>query len=231
MTFMIEVGLVVPDQFGGDLYEVSAETVEHVRHMLTRLNRNNALPARLALVAALRHEGVSHLSRAIAAIMAHDLNVRVCVVELNWWWPAPAPAVPAVAGGLAAVVANLASVEEVTVTTGWPTLSLIPSLTSVPMDERPVLARNPKLKQIITQLSQQYDHLILDIPAVLATSDAIALASLADGCAVVVQQGATPINSVRSALDDIDHLKVLGVIMNQVDIAIPEFVQRLIPED
>lgn len=228
---MSDSPLFVPGPDGEVLYTVSAETVTRLRHMLTRLNRSGTMTPRLALVAALRQEGVTYLSRAIAAVLANDLKRRVCVVELNWWWPAPAPAAPVVAGGLAAVVRGLATLDDVTVRTNWPHLSLIPSISTVPAAERPVLARNPALRELIEQLSARYDHLILDVPAVLATSDAIALASLGTGCAMVVQQGATPVNNVRSALDDVDHLPILGVILNQVQIATPAIVQRFLPND
>ena len=72
---------------------------------------------------------------------------------------------------------------------------------------------------------------MLDIPAVSATNDAVPLASLGDACCLVVHQGVTPIEKVRSTLDEIDHLTVLGVIMNKTHNYTPSFLLNLIPQD
>jgi Mrp family chromosome partitioning ATPase len=66
---------------------------------------------------------------------------------------------------------------------------------------------------------------------VLSSSDAVALASLGSACCVVVQQGVTPINSVRLALDEIKHLPMLGVVLNQVRINTPNWVRNFLPQE
>jgi Mrp family chromosome partitioning ATPase len=70
---------------------------------------------------------------------------------------------------------------------------------------------------------------ILDIPALLANSDAIALASLADAGFLVVRQGITPIALIKQALDEIKHLSMLGIVMNQTYFHTPRWLYNLIP--
>ncbi|MCA9925602.1 MAG: hypothetical protein KC421_24695, partial [Anaerolineales bacterium] len=72
---------------------------------------------------------------------------------------------------------------------------------------------------------------LLDIPALLATSDAIPLASLSSGSCLVIKQGVTSIENVRLALDDIAHLNMLGVILNQAVIKTPKLFLRFIPQE
>ncbi|NJO82711.1 MAG: CpsD/CapB family tyrosine-protein kinase, partial [Blastochloris sp.] len=72
---------------------------------------------------------------------------------------------------------------------------------------------------------------LLDIPAVLYTSDSIALASFSQSVALVTRQGVTPMNAVKSALDEIKHLPVLGVLLNQVRIYTPRLIQHFIPQE
>ncbi len=203
------------------------EVIENLRYMITRLDQKGELPVSLSIVAALRQEGVTWLSQALAATIANDLMARLCVVELNWWWPSTSPLVPPDNPGLAAVIAREASLDDVIVSTGWPNLSLLPA-GDMPRENRPVVARSLTLKDILKELSQRFDYLILDIPAILATNDAIPLAALGAACCLVIRQGVTSVEDVRLALDDIAHLKILGTVLNRVQLSTPARLVKLI---
>ena len=62
-------------------------------------------------------------------------------------------------------------------------------------------------------------------------SDAIALASLGTACCLIIRQGVTPVSSVRRALDDVKHLPMLGVMLNQNRTMLPRWVQALVPQE
>ncbi len=220
--------LVLPMGDGTPVHNFPGEVVDNLRYMVTRITRNNKLPARLAIVAALRQEGVTYLAQALATTLAHDMSVRVCVVDLNWWWPSTSMLAAQDNPGLAGVITEEATLEDVVAPTGWSNLAYVPA-GAMPIEHRPVMARSQALNQILTSLSKQYDHLILDIPAIRATNDAIPLASLADGCCLIIRQGVTTIEDVRQALDEIDHIPMLGVVMNQVRLATPAPILKLIP--
>src|SRR5215217_1301451 len=72
---------------GAPLYTFPGPVINSMRHLETSLMYKGALPARIAMVAALRQEGVTYTTLALATTLAYDLAVRVCVVELNWWSP------------------------------------------------------------------------------------------------------------------------------------------------
>lgn len=220
--------LAVPGQNGAPLKQYPDQVVAPLRQMVTRVTRQEQLPQRLALVAALRQEGVTFLAQALAATIAHDYDLSVCVVELNWWWPSHQPP-PATSGdqGLAGVLAGRVLLEDVIVPSGWSNLATLPS-GHLPAEKRPVVARSKELQEALVELSDRYDHIILDIPAVRATNDAVPLASLADACCFVVRQGVTVIEDVRLALDEIDHLRLLGVVMNRADMKTPNALVKLV---
>jgi Mrp family chromosome partitioning ATPase len=71
----------------------------------------------------------------------------------------------------------------------------------------------------------------LDLPAVTATSDSILLASHGTGICLVIQQGVTPVQRVKAILDDLDHLNIIGVILNQVKVATPSFLLDYIVQE
>ena len=93
-----------------------------------------------------------------------------------------------------------------------------------------MFTHSDELKSIVTELRGRYDYVLIDVPAILSTSDAIPLASLTDSCCLVIRQGVTQIDDVRMALDDVSHLPMLGVIMNQVELKTPSFIMRMIPQ-
>jgi Mrp family chromosome partitioning ATPase len=132
--------------------------------------------------------------------------------------------------GLAAVLMGNTSLDEALVPTALPNLTLLPAGTLSPA-QRTAMARHDSLKSCIKQLSRRFDHILLDIPAILATSDAIALASLGNACCMVIKQGVTPVNHAQRALDDVKHLQLLGVILNQTRNSLPVWVRALIPQE
>lgn len=250
--------LIVLSVADGELQRVfDADVVQSIRYMATELTLNRNLPRRVAMLAALRGEGVTHTAVALGAVLASDTGARVCVVELNWWAPGLIalldPALHATAGakgkkqpkkniapavstalagrpGLAQVFTDDVPIDKVILHSNMPNFDLIPA-GEVPIARRPSLARNPQLRDLLGQLSKTYDHLILDIPAVRTTSDAIALAALSDACIVVTQQGATSISSVQQALDDVKSLSMLGVVLNKVKVSTPGILLSLVPQE
>ncbi|MCU0489992.1 MAG: chromosome partitioning protein [Chloroflexaceae bacterium] len=250
-----EMALMVQTMDGKTLCAFPAETVTNLRRMLTNLMYQTALPKSMACVAALREEGVTYTALAMAATLASDLAAsRVCLVELNWWNPslhryiAGQPPMPAAKGrraknqsstpelpptddqGIGAVLRGVTSLEDAVVRTSLPNFSLLPA-GNLLLRDRSAMARSDQLKQHIATLNEQFDHIILDVPAVAATSDAVALASLSEAVCMVVHQGVTPVNTVKLALDEVKHLQVLGVIMNQVQIHTPRWLLNMIPQE
>jgi Mrp family chromosome partitioning ATPase len=48
---------------------------------------------------------------------------------------------------------------------------------------------------------------------------------------MVVRQGVTPTPSVQRALDQVKHLRQLGIVLNQVTIKTPSWLRMLIPQE
>lgn len=241
---------------GTPMIAFPAAAAENYRRMITNLTHQDGLPRRVSIVASLPKEGVTFTTLALATTVAYASTKRVCAVELNWLSPGLQDQLLSAEGkkkankqrsrrqegtgnaddqairspGLAAVLQRSVTLDEALIQTELPNLALIPA-GNLSLVQIPFMARSEALQACIEVLSQRFDHLILDIPAIQATSDAIALASLGDACCMVVQQGATSLPRVRISLDEIKHLKILGIVLNKVAISMPKFLYDFIPQD
>jgi capsular exopolysaccharide synthesis family protein len=70
---------------------------------------------------------------------------------------------------------------------------------------------------LLRELSAQYDYVLIDSPPMLATDDAIGLATKADGVFMVVRASYTYSRMVREALERLRkrHVRVLGLVYNR----------------
>jgi len=250
-TELAELALTLETADGNLRRSFAGEQIAQIRRMLTDLIVEQRLPGRIGFTAALRGEGVSYITLATAVTLAHDTGKRVCVVELNWLVPGmlsvlnpppaqpkgsrrrepppaprPIPALP----GVAEVLRGQATLAEALLATNYDGLCLLPA-GSAPANQRPLLARGNELRTLVETLDKQFDHVLFDLPTVIETGDTLALAALAQACALVVRQGVTPVTEVQRALNDIKHVPVLGVILNQAQIATPRWILRLIPQE
>ncbi|MEZ4681182.1 MAG: hypothetical protein R2932_43910 [Caldilineaceae bacterium] len=159
----------------GTMIQFPGTTVDALRYMTTRLMVNDELPKCTAIVSALRGEGVTYCTLAAAALLAYDTDKTICYVDLNWWWPSQQLQLTASEdGGITAYLGKTISLNTGLLATNYPNLSILPAGNIAPQ-KRPMVARSQELKGLIEQLQEQFDYLLLDIPAILTTSDAIPL--------------------------------------------------------
>jgi Mrp family chromosome partitioning ATPase len=223
--------LDLPSQDGGLLLTLPMEVITPIRRMVTLLSSTGELAPCLSVVASLREEGVTYTTMALGLTAASDLHSMVCVVELNWWWPGLARMLSLAPGpGAAGALLGTSSLEQALVPTGLPNLTLLPA-GDVPEAQRPALARCLDVRDLIAHLKSSFDLVLLDVPAVQATSDAIPLASLSSSSLLVVRQGVTSVESAREALTDLGHLTVHGVILSRAHLATPRRLRQLIPQE
>ena len=202
------------------------ETILSMRQLYSRLESQiKVMPKRFGLTSAISQEGVSYLSRALGTTVAHDVGADVCIVETNWWSPSVSDP-----DGLGAVVSGKKGLNDVIISTNHPNLAII-SAGYLSPNERSIAARSDSLKRILDELGERFDHIIIDLPAVQSTSEAIPLANLTDSLCMVVRQGVTSSQRVRKSVNLLGHLDVVGVVMNQVETYTPGFILNLFPEE
>ena len=197
---------------------------EPLRYMLGRLqvDPEAKVPGCLAVTSALHGEGVTTISRTLASLMANDLNTRVCWVDLSWSRSTRAQELSGPAGqsGLVDVLAGTAQLGNAVQATRDSRLSILPAgnLTG-PNATR--FARSPHLQPVMEQLAQHFDHIIIDMPPILAGSEGLGLMRLVDAYLLVVRYGVTTNQQIKTATDGLSTVPSLGVVVNRFKSRIP----------
>lgn len=81
------------------------------------------------------------------------------------------------------------------------------------------LLESDEMKFLVEKLKKEYDYVIIDTPPLLLVSDALAIASQADGVVVVCRHEVSYLNDIANVLDKLKFAKanLLGVVINDYD--------------
>lgn len=228
--------VVITDDTGRLVHVAPAAVAESVRYLIARVQLNDAtgLPGRLALTSALSGEGVTYVARTFAAVVAHDLGRTVCLVDLDWWSAADEELAPGSGPassrdpvrGIVDVVAGAADIDDVIEPTGTAGLAVVRSGRVEP-GARSALVRSGDLDRVVDALADRFDHLVLELPPVLVTADALTLVRMCDTFLFVVHQGVTSARLARAALDQLDGAICLGTVLNRSSSRIPRRLAAL----
>jgi len=191
-----------------------------------RVNLESALPERavrvVAFVSSQSGEGTTTVAHQFAATLTRDERQRTVIVDANARNPSleydPEHRVARFLGRASepgapdGIALNLH---------GWPLPEEI---------RRGGLMQPSAARAVVEGLSGSYDWVILDVPSVLETPDAAALAAVADGAVLVVQAGRTKRPVVGRAADLLRRAgaRVLGSVLNRRRLEIPEFIYKRI---
>jgi len=88
------------------------------------------------------------------------------------------------------------------------------------------LIASKKMRDALDNLKERFDFVLVDSPPVMPVSDAIVLSTMVDGVVYVVRGQETPKNTVKAAISQLknDHqAKILGVLLNRVDVRAAEY--------
>jgi polysaccharide biosynthesis transport protein len=173
-------------------------------------------------------EGVTTVSRTLAAMIAHDLEANVCWVDLNFTDDSRGAPLSDHAS-LADVLSERATIESALEPTSNPRLALLNAGT-VARSRRPVLARSPLLTDLFAALDQTFQYVVMDVPPLLASSEALNLVRHARAYLMVVGHGSTTVPQVRRTAQELRSIPSLGVVLNRFQPNMPKRLLRLFAE-
>lgn len=126
--------------------------------------------------------------------------------------------------GLASVLSGKATLSDAICE--WPDEPGLHVLFSGPTPPLPAeLLGSKQMEELLHELRSQYDFIFIDTPPVLTVTDAQILARLADAVLLVVRYGDAQRHVLSRALEVLRRsgAKMLGVVLNVVDLRSPEY--------
>jgi capsular exopolysaccharide synthesis family protein len=124
---------------------------------------------------------------------------------------------------LADVLLESKSWREAIHPSGVPGLDLLMATRSVPRAAEHLAG--PGMKELLEQLSEQYDMVILDTSPLLVAADATVLGAIADGVLLVVRATTTERGAVQQAMHHLSLVgaRVVGTVLNDPDGAVARY--------
>lgn len=188
-----------------------------------------ASPARCFIVgvtSAVYGEGKTTVALNLAGTMAQNSEARVSLVDFNLrnWDMQTRLNMHSVPGLVDVLEGSEDDMSNIIQRTELDNLTIIPAGRAAANPAR--LIRSPRLTEVISALKLSNDFIVMDMAPVLPVADTKILARLLDGVVMVVRAGVTPREIVQRAIDAVGSDKVLGVVLNGVETAMPRWLQR-----
>lgn len=120
--------------------------------------------------------------------------------------------------GLSTYLSREVSVDKVIIPHDIPNLFVMPA-GPVPPNPSELLS-SIKLRYLVAELQDRFDHIIIDSPPVIHVTDALIISPHVDGVVIVVKSNHTPREAVqraKQALADVN-AKIFGVVLNCIDL-------------
>jgi Mrp family chromosome partitioning ATPase len=205
---------------------------EALRGIINRheLRTGAPLPKSIAVTSALLGEGVTTTSQALATLIAHEMGSFVCWVDCSWL-SADAPSDHGISRpSLIEILSDKSRIVSAFETS--PDLQQLVSLSPgpVPASQRNLIVRSPEFERLLGVLAHEFDHVVFDIPPVLANANGLALLRRADIAMLVVKHRSTSIAQIERVVDAIQPTPNIGVVLNHYRTSIPTRLRRLLSE-
>jgi capsular exopolysaccharide synthesis family protein len=203
-----------------------SQMAESYRALRTSLLLSNlgAPPKVIMVTSALPQEGKTTTSINTAVVLAQK-GVRVLLVDADL----RRPSIHKTLGmgphtGLSNILTGSTTPEQaITHTTILPNLFVLPAGTPPPNPAELLASAN--MRDLLSQLREQYDHIVIDTPPSLSVTDAVVLSPRADAVVLVIRSGQTTKQALRRSRDILTQVnaKVIGVLLNAVDLSSPDY--------
>jgi len=203
-----------------------SQMAESYRALRTSLLLSNlgSPPKVIMVTSALPQEGKTTTSINSAVVLAQK-GVKVLLIDADL----RRPSIHKTLGmgprsGLSNVLTGSTTLEQaITTTSILPNLHVLPAGTPPPNPAELLASAN--MKDVLTQLREEYDHIVLDTPPSLSVTDAVVLSPRADAIVLVIRSGQTTKQALRRSRDILAQVnaKVVGVLLNAVDLSSPDY--------
>lgn len=169
----------------------------------------------LVFTSAVLHEGKSTTVANLAIVMGQD-DKHILLIDCDMRKPVVHRRFGLLNRGLSNCFAEDLPLKEVIQADVFPNLDVV---TSGPVPPNPAeLLGSKKMKALLQEAAEAYDYVFLDMPPVLAVTDAVLMSSQVDGTVLGLGSGDISPDEGKQAQSVLEkvHANILGVILNKV---------------
>lgn len=187
----------------------------------------------LGVTSAIDGEGKTTIAAGLAAALAEDgallgfgqAQDTILLIECNTGNPPEDPRLVLQPGpGLIQVLTGECELDDTIRATELDRLAIM-SL-GEPAQGFPLAIRTPAFPGVLDQLRARFGLIVLDLPAVLNSTDTQILSRLVDQVVLVVRAGVTPAKLVQQAVDQLGEEILLGVVLNDSRPELPPWLDH-----
>ena len=211
---------------GVPIAEIPASIRSTLSSFMARVElSDHELPSSIAMTSKLSGEGVSFMSAALATSMAIDLGRSVCLVDANFW--SEPDELSQLNDGFVGLLRGEADEDDLAIATNIESFDIV--VRGHGAETSPALvSSSDRLTEAINMLSERYDTVVLDLPALEVSPGAIRASGSTDGVVLVARHASVRVDQIEQAVEDLAEAKILGVLLNDFALKTPGIIRRRI---
>jgi Mrp family chromosome partitioning ATPase len=210
--------------------DIPAELGEALRGIVNRyeLRTGDQLPKSIAVTSSVPNEGVTTVSQALATMIAQETGSFVCWIDCAWLTPDGGNGHHSTRPNLIDILADQSRI--LSAFQAAPDLPQLMVLTPGPLPEtkRNMIVRSPEFERLLAILAEEFDHVVFDVPPVLAYANGLALLRRSDASLLVVRHRSTTLAQVHRMVEATRPTPNLGIVLNRYRTSIPSSLRRLL---
>ena len=191
---------------------------EQYRVLSTRISKlvQNKSSYTLAITSSLKSEGKSFTALNLAITLAKDFDENVLLIEGDLKNPTLHEYLKRSPGfGLSDVIEGRIDMDTAAIKLFEGKLTVLLAGKKIGNPSR--LISSPKMEEILNNAKGVYKYIIIDAPPVLPLVDMNIYSNLVDGILLIIRAGKTPKSMVKRALSSMHSEKVIGAVLNDVE--------------
>jgi len=195
---------------------------EQYRGLYTKLEQINKTGGRkivLSVTSAQEGDGKTTTAMNLAYVIARGFGKKVLLIEGDLKRPNMAGFFQMVdkRGGLVDILKGESEFNSCLYRLEKTSLFMV--MAGQATDNSSELLALPLFEKMLSGLRKRFDYIIIDSPSILPFADMTVLSDLVDGLLFVVRAGKTSRNLVRTAIKAMSNSNIIGMILNDSDIA------------
>lgn len=215
------------DDASFDLVSLNPFAMEEFRKLKTQVfHRLPNPPHSILITSAVPGEGKTTVALHLAKAISFEIHKRAILIDSDLRKPAIHFNGLQHAKGLTDYLSDNVPLSDVLLDSGTANLRVI--LSGPTSQKSTELIGSKKMEELLNSLKATEDstYILIDSSPIISTSEPLLLSKMVDGIIVVVLADSTPREAVQRAIKSIDAQKIIGIVLNQVDVKTSNYYSK-----